>query len=90
MQGPADSNEPLHRDGQGDVDGDTEGHSRHRVKQEDVQLEKKKITVLFCKPNENSPIRSVHYLFPNVGSTWDFVGACEKLVTKKKALALRP
>ena len=42
LQGPTDSNEPLHGDGQGDVDGDTEGHSRHRVQQVDVQLRDEK------------------------------------------------
>ena len=35
---PTDSNVSLHRDGEGHVDGRTEGDSGHRVEHVDVQL----------------------------------------------------
>ena len=35
----ADSNEPLHCDGQGHVDGGTEGHGGHGVEDVDIELE---------------------------------------------------
>ena len=37
----ADSDEPLHCDGQGHVDGGTEGHGGHGVEDVDIQLEGK-------------------------------------------------
>ena len=36
LKRPADSDEPLYCEGQGDVDGGTEGHGRHGVEELDI------------------------------------------------------